>query len=69
MSRTFKDGGVPFCWHCSKPLMKKKSGFHFVVVIDRDHRQHRIHPLCVDSSVSDEDGVKLYGGELEEAES
>jgi len=63
MSRTFKDGGVPFCWHCSKQLMRKRGGFHFVIVIDQDHRQHRVHHDCVDRVIGD--GVKRL--EYEEA--
>ena len=67
MSRTFKDGGVPFCWHCSKQLMRKRGGFHFAIVIDRDNRKHRVHHECVDSVVSHEDGIKKVDDE--EAES
>lgn len=36
MSRNFKDGGVPFCWHCSSQLVRIKGGFKFAIVVDRD---------------------------------
>lgn len=56
MSRVFKDGGVPFCWHCGKQLVRIKGGFKFALVVDQDQNEHRVHKDCVKQVVGD--GVK-----------
>lgn len=59
MARVFKTGGVPFCWHCSRQLMRKKGGFYFALVVDRDGIEHRVHKDCVADVIGD--GVKEVG--------
>lgn len=56
MARNFKDGGVPFCWHCSSQLVRVKGGFLFAIVIDQSGIEHRVHKDCVSRVVGD--GVK-----------
>lgn len=51
MARVFKTGGIPFCWHCSKQLMRKKGGFYYALVEDQDGIQHRVHKDCVDDAI------------------
>lgn len=56
MTRNFKTGGVPFCWHCSKQLQRKKGGFYFVLVTDPIGNEHRVHQDCLEFVLGD--GVK-----------
>lgn len=56
MARTFKTGGVPFCWHCSKQLVRVKGGFIYAEVVDRMGTRYRVHKDCVSMVVGD--GVK-----------
>lgn len=44
----------PFCWHCSKQLMRKKSGgFYFAVVCDPLGVNHQVHKQCVGPVIGD----------------
>lgn len=47
MEKTFKTGGVPFCWHCGKQLMRKKDSFYFALVVDPAGHEHRVHKGCL----------------------
>ena len=51
MARVFKTGGIPFCWHCSRQLMRKKGGFYYALVVDADGIKHRVHKDCVSDAV------------------
>lgn len=53
MAKVFKTGGVPFCWHCGKQLMRKKGGFFFELVADQIGNEHRVHKDCLPSVVGD----------------
>jgi hypothetical protein len=53
MARTFKTGGVPFCWHCSKQLVRITGGFIYSLVIDADGIEHRVHKQCVSMVIGD----------------
>lgn len=59
MKRSFKVGGVPFCWHCSKDLMWKRGGGErvFALVTDQDGNEHRVHKDCLPDVLGD--GVKV----------
>jgi hypothetical protein len=56
MSRRFKDGGVPFCWHCGRQLVRIKGGFIHATLIDRIGNEMRVHKDCVKAAIGD--GVK-----------
>lgn len=56
MARVFKNGGIPFCWHCSKQLVRIKGGFIYALVVDPDGIEHRVHKDCVALAVGD--GIK-----------
>lgn len=56
MARIFKDGGIPFCWHCSRQLVRIKGGFIFANVIDPAGVLHRVHKDCIAHVIGD--GIK-----------
>lgn len=58
MARIFKTGGIPFCWHCSKQLVRVKGGFIYAEVLDQDGNLHRVHKDCVSRVIGD--GIKEY---------
>ncbi len=60
MAKTFKTGGVPFCWHCGKQLMRKKGGFYFALVGDPAGHEHRVHKDCLRLVLGD--GIREIGG-------
>jgi hypothetical protein len=60
MAKVFKTGGVPFCWHCNRQLMRKKGGFYFALVSDPDGHEHRVHKDCLRLVLGD--GIREVGG-------
>ncbi len=52
-ARTFKTGGVPFCWHCSRQLVRIKGGFIFATLVDQIGNEHRVHKDCVQAAQGD----------------
>ena len=60
MAKTFKTGGVPFCWHCGKQLMRAKGGFYFALVGDPAGHEHRVHKDCLRLVLGD--GIREIGG-------
>ena len=57
MARTFKTGGVSFCWHCGKQLVRIKGGFIFTTLVDRIGNEMRVHKDCAPRAVGD--GIKV----------
>lgn len=53
MARVFKTGGVPFCWYCSRQLVRRKGGFIYGLVVDPVGIVHRVHKDCVQHVVGD----------------
>lgn len=54
--KTFKTGGVSFCWHCNRQLVRIKGGFRYATVVDPLGYEHRVHIDCVKHAVGD--GIK-----------
>lgn len=49
--RTFKDGGISFCFHCGRQLWRIKGGFIFAEILDPDGHRLRVHKHCQDQAV------------------